>query len=152
MDVLLKNAYMFRYFPWTRYLTEAAPLLTPYVSGDLGLLMKEMNVDLPGRVRQAERDHKDGVLRKRPTVFSDILASSLPEHEKTHERLSGEAFSLMGAGTETTSVRSLHRATGPVLTLFVTSGHWPSSRITLSHSLASKRDSTKSSRRWTLTP
>lgn len=144
MDVLLKNAYMFRYFPWTRYLTEAAPLLLPYISGDLGLLMREMQIEIPGRVRQAERDHKDGVSRKRPTVFSDILASSLPDHEKSHERLSGEAFSLMGAGTETTSVGSLDRALGSALTVSVTSGHWPSSRITPSLSLVFKRNSAKS--------
>lgn len=144
MDVQLKNAYMFRYFPLTRYLTEAAPLLLPYISGSLGLLMREMLIEIPERVRQAERAHKDGVSRKRPTVFSDILTSSLPEHEKSHERLSGEAFSLMGAGTETTSVGGLKRAIRSALTIFVKSGHWPLSRIMSFLSLAFKRNSAKS--------
>jgi hypothetical protein len=141
---------MFRYFPWSRYLTEAAPLLTPYVSGDFGLLIREMNIEIPGRVRQAECDRKYGLLRERPPVFSDILASSLPEHEKNRERLSGEVSSLMGARTETTSARRLHRAAGSALTIFVNSGHWPSSRITLSLDLGNKRDSAKSSMKWIL--
>ncbi|KAF3046270.1 hypothetical protein E8E11_001192 [Didymella keratinophila] len=65
--------------------------------------MKEMFVNTPERVDRAERDYEDGVLRKRPVIFADILASSLPEHEKSKERLLGEAFSVMSAGTETSS-------------------------------------------------
>lgn len=39
----------------------------------------------------------------RPTIFHDILATSAQGGEKTLERLSQEAFSITGAGTETTA-------------------------------------------------
>ncbi|TVY86569.1 Cytochrome P450 monooxygenase [Lachnellula willkommii] len=38
-----------------------------------------------------------------PTVFHDILSSNLPPHELSAKRLSQEAVSLVGAGTETTA-------------------------------------------------
>ncbi|KAF5878017.1 putative cytochrome p450 protein [Botrytis fragariae] len=38
-----------------------------------------------------------------PTVFHDILSSSLPQHELRPARLNDEALGLVGAGTETTS-------------------------------------------------
>lgn len=129
-----------KYIPWTRYLAAAAPLLTSYVSGNLGALMKEMFVNTPERVDRAERDYEDGVLRKRPVIFADILASSLPEHEKSKERLLGEAFSVMSAGTETSSVGELVHDPRSALTLLMNSGQWPSSRITSSRSLKSKQN------------
>lgn len=104
MKAFLNTAYFSRYFSWARHLAEAAPLLTPYVFGNVGVFLKEMYVTTPERVRQAVRDHKNGISRDRPSIFTDILAPSLPEHKKTHDRLSGEAFSVTGAGTETTSV------------------------------------------------
>lgn len=104
MTAFLNTAFFFRYFPWARSLADAAPLLAPYLSGDVGILLREMYFSTPKRVHQAVQDHKNGVHRDRPTVFSDILASSLPVREKTVDRLSGEAFSLTGAGTETTAV------------------------------------------------
>jgi hypothetical protein len=110
MEAFLNTAYFFRYFPWARHLAETAPFLTPYVSGDVAMLLREMYVSTPERVRQAVRDHKNGASRDRPTVFTDILASSLPQHGKTHDRLSGEAFSVTGAGTETTSVSATSRS------------------------------------------
>ncbi|XPS70250.1 hypothetical protein M3J09_002489 [Ascochyta lentis] len=58
---------------------------------------------MPKRIRQTVKDYKAGVVRDRTTVFTDILASSLPEQEKSIDRLAGEAFSLTGAGTETTA-------------------------------------------------
>ncbi|KAJ8116515.1 hypothetical protein OPT61_g2076 [Boeremia exigua] len=95
--------FMFRYFPWTRSLADAGPLLAPYLSGEIGMLLRELYIHTPKRVAQAMQDHKHGVVRDRPTVFNDLLASSLPGNEKTIDRLSGEAFSLTGAGTETTA-------------------------------------------------
>ncbi len=79
-------------------------MLAPYLPGNVGVLLREVHINTPKRVSQAVKDHDNGVVRDRPTVFSDILASSLPEHEKSADRLSGEAFSLTGAGTETTAV------------------------------------------------
>lgn len=111
MAAFLNTAFFFRYFPWARGLAHTAPLLAPYISGDVGILLREMYINTPQRVLQAIKDYKGGVVRDRPTVFSDVLSSSLPEREKTAERLSGEAFSLTGAGTETTAVSVLHMHT-----------------------------------------
>jgi hypothetical protein len=81
-----------------------APFLAPNLSSDIGILMMGMYIDTPKRIRQARKDYEAGVVRERPSVFMDILASSLPEEEKSVDRLSGEGFSLTGAGTETTAV------------------------------------------------
>lgn len=40
-------------------------------------------------------------------IFAQLLESTLPESEKTLDRLSMEAFSLTGAGTETTAVGAI---------------------------------------------
>lgn len=104
MSAFLNTAYLFRFFPPLRSLVHGAPFFAPYASGDIGTLMKEMYINTPARIRQARKDHEAGVVRDRPSVFTDILASSLPEQEKTDYRLSGEGFSLTGAGTETTAV------------------------------------------------
>ncbi|KAH7075714.1 putative cytochrome P450 [Paraphoma chrysanthemicola] len=103
MSAFLNTSYLFRFFPSVRGLVHVAPPFAPYVTGDIGILMKEMYIKTPARIRQARKDHEAGVVRARPSVFTDILASSLPEDEKTVDRLSGEGFSLTGAGTETTA-------------------------------------------------
>ncbi|KAI1467491.1 cytochrome P450 [Daldinia caldariorum] len=41
--------------------------------------------------------------RGRPTIFAELLNSTLPEQEKTIPRLTGQASALMGGGTGTTS-------------------------------------------------
>ncbi|CAJ2509760.1 Uu.00g056600.m01.CDS01 [Anthostomella pinea] len=74
-----------RYFPWVRGLVHVAPFLAKYMTGDIGILMKEMYINTPNRIRQAREDHVAG------------------RSEKTVDRLSGEGFSLTGAGTETTA-------------------------------------------------
>jgi hypothetical protein len=104
MAAFLNTSFLFRFFPWVRGLVHMAPFAAPYMSGDIGILMKEMYINTPKRILEARKDHEAGVVRERPSVFTDILASSLPEHEKTVDRLSGEGFSLTGAGTETTAV------------------------------------------------
>lgn len=114
MSAFLNTAFFFRFFPWARGLADSASLFAPYLSGDIGVLLREMYIATPKRVRQAVQDHENGVVRDRPTIFSDILASSLPEHEKTADRLAGEAFSLTGAGTETTAVSAICRPRLPL--------------------------------------
>ena len=104
MNAFLNTSFLFRHLPWIKAVVNLTPFLSPYMSGDIGIFMKEMYIDTPARIRQARKDHEIGVCRERPTVFTDILASPLPEHEKTGGRLSGEGFSLTGAGTETTAV------------------------------------------------
>ena len=104
MAAFLNTSFLFRYFPSVRSLVHIAPFLAPYMSGDIGILMKELYISTPEPIVQARKDYEAGVERDRPSIFTDILASSLPEEEKTVERLSGEGFSLTGAGTETTAV------------------------------------------------
>jgi hypothetical protein len=104
MSAFLNTSYIFRFFPWIRSLVNVAPFLAPYMTGDIGILMKEMYINTPKRILQARKDYEAGVVRNRPSIFTDILSSSLPEHEKTVDRLAGEGFSLTGAGTETTAV------------------------------------------------
>lgn len=99
----MEAAYMFRYFPVTRGLIHVAPYLAKYMSGDIALLMKEYYVDAPARIRKAEEDHRNGVVRKSRTVYDGIFDSSLPESEKSIYRLSGEGSTVLGAGTETTA-------------------------------------------------
>ena len=38
-----------------------------------------------------------------PNVFAELLNSSLPEKEKSEERLANEAVVMLAAGTETTA-------------------------------------------------
>jgi HEAT repeat protein len=46
---------------------------------------------------------KIGDVEARPSIFTDLLESDLPQSEKTVRRLAGEAAALIGAGTETTA-------------------------------------------------
>ncbi|KAH9909477.1 cytochrome P450 [Xylariomycetidae sp. FL2044] len=103
MAAFLNTSFLFRYFPWIRGMVNVAPFLANYMTGDIGILMKEIYIHTPARVHQAREDYNASRVRSRPSVFTDILASSLPDSEKTPDRLSGEGFSLTGAGTETTA-------------------------------------------------
>jgi len=38
-----------------------------------------------------------------PNIFIELLTSSLPEREKSEERLADEALTILGGGTETTA-------------------------------------------------
>lgn len=104
MTAFLNTTFLFRYFPMLRHTVSIAPMLSKYMGDDIRILMNEMYVNMPARITKAKEDFASGVVQKRQTVFTDILDSSLPESEKTVFRLSGEGFSLTGAGTETTSV------------------------------------------------
>lgn len=67
-------------------------------------MLKELNEQMPARVRKAKKEHEAGIKRDSPSIFSALLDSSLPEQEKGDVRLSGEGFTMIGAGTETTAV------------------------------------------------
>lgn len=107
MNAFLNLSFLFRWIPWLSSFVTVAPLMTPYLNGDVGILMRSMYVDIPDRIRKAQSDQRFGTVKGRRSVFTDIFASSLPEEEKTVERLSGEGFSLTGAGTETTAVSEI---------------------------------------------
>jgi cytochrome P450 len=83
-----------------------APLFADWVTEDLGVMLKESNEKMPARVRNSKKEREAGVKQDRPSIFTALLDSSLPEQEKTDLRLGGEGFSMIGAGTETTAVSS----------------------------------------------
>ncbi|KAK8851350.1 benzoate 4-monooxygenase cytochrome p450 [Apiospora arundinis] len=94
----LNSPFLFRFVPVVRNLAHLAPYLTRYMGGDMRLLMDEMTAKLPGHVERAMHDRENG------RMFAEILDSQdLPDSEKTVYRLTGEGFSLMSAGTETTA-------------------------------------------------
>ncbi|KAK8001027.1 hypothetical protein PG991_013249 [Apiospora marii] len=99
----LKTVYLFRYFPFLRHLSIAASWLSKYMSKDMALLIQTIQTDIPNQIQHAQADRRAGVVRKRQTVFGELLASSLPTHEKSLKRIADEAATLLAAGTETAS-------------------------------------------------
>ena len=65
----------------------------------MGNLFKELTVKMPRYVREATQGKTQG------RVFSHLIESDMPDSEKTIYRLSGEGFSFITAGMETTAVR-----------------------------------------------
>lgn len=57
------------------------------------------DVEIPARIRQVKAEHDAEVVRGRETAFDALLDSDLPEHEKSLERLSGEAAVFLIAGS-----------------------------------------------------
>lgn len=51
---------------------------------------------------------KDGKVKGRRTIFSELLESDLPVSEKTNARLTDEALVLVGAGADTTAKTLVH--------------------------------------------
>lgn len=49
------------------------------------------------------QEHESGMIKSRRGVVEDIMDSSLPPHEKTPQRVTGEVTAILIAGTETTS-------------------------------------------------
>lgn len=80
--------------------------LVPQLSRWMAPLLRELLVVSPERVRAAMRDVAAGNEKSRSSVLSSILESDLPQSEKAHGRLGGEAFSLITGGTDTTAVSS----------------------------------------------
>jgi len=105
MNAFLNTTFLFRFFPFLRVIVTIAPKFSKYMGDDIRKLMDELHSAMPARIDKAKRDHAQGAVFKRQTVFTDILTSSLPEKEKETPRLVGESFALVGAGTETASVR-----------------------------------------------
>jgi hypothetical protein len=66
---------------------------------DIRLVMRQMNVAIPGHIIKALKNPDNG------RVFAEIMSSdTLPPHEKSMYRLSGEGFDFLLAGTETIAV------------------------------------------------
>lgn len=58
---------------------------------------------MPKRVNKVKADFQAGIKYDDTTVFGSLLESDLPPIEKSDQRLTDEATSLLGAGTETVS-------------------------------------------------
>ncbi|KAK8137099.1 cytochrome P450 [Apiospora sp. TS-2023a] len=99
----LQTVYVFRYFPFLRHLSLAASWLSKYMSNDMALMIKTIQTDIPNQVQRTKADREAGIVGKRQTVFGELLASSLPEREKSMKRIADEAAAVLAAGTETTS-------------------------------------------------
>ncbi|KXJ88374.1 cytochrome P450 [Microdochium bolleyi] len=100
---MISTVHLFRFFPPLRWLMTLAPYMRNLlVKGKLKLLMTEMLVNAPQRVRNAKADIAAGN-DKSDTVLCSILKSDLPESDKAPERLSGESFALLLGGIETTA-------------------------------------------------
>ncbi|KAI0151458.1 cytochrome P450 [Pestalotiopsis sp. NC0098] len=99
----LQTVYIFRFFPFLKHATLAAPWLTKYMSDGMALLIKTLQTDIPAQVKSTKEDYKAHTVNDRPNVFGSLLESDMPEHEKSIVRLSDEASAVLSAGTETTS-------------------------------------------------
>ncbi|KAK8875095.1 trichodiene oxygenase [Apiospora arundinis] len=101
----LQTVYVFRYFPFLRHLSLAASWLSKYMSNDMALMIKTIQTDIPNQIQRTKAEREAGLVStgKRQTVFGELLASSLPEREKSMKRIADEAAAVLAAGTETTS-------------------------------------------------
>lgn len=64
------------------------------------LLTAVTDVEIPARIRQVKAEHDAKIVRKRQTAFNALLESDLPAHEKSENRLIGEAGVFLIAGTD----------------------------------------------------
>ncbi|KAF7858483.1 hypothetical protein EAF04_009083 [Stromatinia cepivora] len=103
LNAVLATTYLFRFFPSLKVLVDIAPLFAKWVRDDIAIMLAESNEKMPARIRKAKQAYNDGTNADRPSIFTAILSSSLPDTEKTDHRLGGEGFSMISAGTETTA-------------------------------------------------
>lgn len=94
----LQNAYTMRHNVLLRKMAQALPMFSDYMGEDIKSIMRQMNLVIPGYIRAALKDPDNG------RVFAELQDSKLlPPEEKSMYRLSGEGFTLLLAGTETTA-------------------------------------------------
>lgn len=98
-----RSAYMMRHNALGRKMAQVMPLMADYLGEDIKMVMRQMNVVIPGYIEAAVSNPDNG------RVFSELVDSKiLTEEEKSMYRLSGEGFNFLLAGTETTAVGSPH--------------------------------------------
>ena len=101
---VVRPAYYFRFFPFLSPLVGLGKWFVAYLPEDLALFIRTLEIDVPALIAKTRAEMDAGISsRARPTVFMELMQSDLPASEKTHDRLKSEAFSLLGAATETTS-------------------------------------------------
>ncbi|KAK0617727.1 cytochrome P450 [Immersiella caudata] len=95
-----KSAYMMRHNAPARKMANVLPMFADYLGEDVKAVMRQMNVVIPGYIRQALKEEGNS----RGRVFAEVVKEGkLPEEEMTMYRLSGEGFNFLLAGTETTA-------------------------------------------------
>jgi cytochrome P450 len=98
-EVLVSTVHIFRHFPIFRHMIGLMPALGPYMGEDIAYMVKSMNETIPSYVVKAQQQRPDEKRR----VFSEIMNAPIPDEHKTIDRLSGEGWSLVAAGAETTA-------------------------------------------------
>ncbi|RYP85423.1 hypothetical protein DL769_000976 [Monosporascus sp. CRB-8-3] len=102
LRTFLDTVYVWKFFPFLSNIIRIAPYIAKYISGDVGLLMREMFEVIPARIQKAIEARERG--EAQANIWTDMLESPLlPPEEKTAHRLAGDGFALMFAGTETTA-------------------------------------------------
>lgn len=101
---LLTPMHVFRFYPVLKAIVDLMPSVAKWLDPRVKGLVEEGNEKMPGRVHKARLEYQAGAVPKRPAIFHTLVASDLPEVEKTDHRLGGESYSFIAAGTETTAV------------------------------------------------
>ncbi|KAB5566032.1 cytochrome P450 [Coniochaeta sp. 2T2.1] len=99
-EVLVATSHIFRHIPILRHSVGLMPALGPYLGPDIAYMVKSMHETIPNHVIKAQQQQKSGEGRR---VFTEIMDSPIPDEHKTIYRLSGEGWSLVAAGSETTA-------------------------------------------------
>ncbi|RAH64667.1 cytochrome P450 [Aspergillus aculeatinus CBS 121060] len=100
---LLTPMHVFRFFPVLKAIVDLMPSVAKWLDPRVKGLVEEGNEKMPGRVHKARLEYQAGAVPERPAIFHTLVASDLPEVEKTDHRLGGESYSFIAAGTETTA-------------------------------------------------
>ncbi|GAB1317992.1 hypothetical protein MFIFM68171_08202 [Madurella fahalii] len=95
-EVLVATSHIFRHIPILRHSVSLMPALGPYLGPDIAYMVKSMHETIPNHVVKAQQ-------QKKPSVFTEVMDAPIPDQHKTIYRLSGEGWSLVAAGSETTA-------------------------------------------------
>lgn len=99
--MLVTTNHIFRHIPIFKATLTLLPVLGPYLGPDIAYMVKSMTETIPNHVKKALEQHKSSDVRR---VFTEIIDAPIPAEHKTLYRLSGEGWSLVSAGSETTAV------------------------------------------------
>jgi cytochrome P450 len=97
-ESLVATTHYFRHMPILRNLVMLLPTLGPYLGRDIAFMVKSMNEIIPGYITKAQQQQSH---EKR--VFAEIMDAPIPDEHKSLYRLSGEGWSMVAAGSETTA-------------------------------------------------
>ncbi|KAI1137896.1 cytochrome P450 [Hypoxylon sp. FL0543] len=100
---ILQTTFLFRFFPFLSPIIIASTWFLKYLPEDVALLIRTMNIDIPNQIKKTKSDMDAGIVYERQTIFGELLNSDLPQQEKSVARLTREATSVLGGGTETLS-------------------------------------------------